>query len=293
MASWFCIFPRLRYNTVNTVPAASGPLSLHHLTALELSPVELVDLAAALGCSHVGLFTCLPPGMATRFPCIHTDEQEAAVAERLAATGVRVNNAEVFALREGLTLTDYRTGLERAARLGAQVATVHLHESSPGLARALLTDFCDLTASAGLRVALEFTSFSAVRSLYAALQMLEAIQHPAACLAIDALHFFRNGGDPGDLDAIPHEWVGYLQLCDGPMLPPDDLYHEAVAARGIPGTGEFPLLELLSELGQGVMVDVEVPREMDRSNGKSAAARAAEAVEATRNLMRQAGWCWR
>ena len=276
---------------MSAIPAGSASLSLHHLTALQLSPVELVDLAAALGCSHVGLFTCLPPGIATRFPCIDTDEQEAAVAERLAITGVRVNNAEVFALREGVALADYRTELERAARLGARLATVHLHESSPSLARALLIDFCDLAASTGMRAALEFTSFSAVRSLHAALQVLESIQHPAACLAIDALHFFRNGGDPADLHAIPREWVGYLQLCDGPMAPPGDLYREAVAARGIPGTGEFPLLALLDELGQGVMVDVEVPRETDRGNASSAAQHAAEAVEATRNLMRQAGWC--
>lgn len=272
-------------------PSPPLPLSLHQLTALELTPVELVDLAANLGCSHVGLFTCLPPGIATRFPCIGTDEQEAAVAERLAITGVRVNNAEVFALREGVALADYRTGLERAARLGARLATVHLHESSPSLARTLLIDFCDLAASTGLRAALEFTSFSAVRSLHSALQVLDSIQHPAACLAIDALHFFRNGGDPADLHAIPREWVGYLQLCDGPMAPPGDLYHEAVAARGIPGTGEFPLLALLDELGQGAMVDVEVPWETDRDNASSAAQHAAEAVEATRNLMRQAGWC--
>lgn len=267
-----------------------APLSLHQLTVLELSPVELVNLAAALGCSHVGLFTSLPPGMATRFPCIATEEQEAAVAERLAATGVGVNNAEVFALHDGLALEELRAGLERAARLGARVATVHLHEPSSRLGRTLLTDFCDRAADAGLRAALEFTSFSAVRSLHAALQVLESIQHPAACLAIDALHFFRNGGDPADLHAIPREWVGYLQLCDGPLVPPDDLYHEAIAARAIPGTGEFPLLELLSELGPETMIDVEVPRSAEQRNGRDAAMHAATAVESTRNLMRQASW---
>lgn len=269
---------------------AAGPgLSLHQLTALALTPVELVDLAAALGCTHVGLFTCLPPGIATRFPCIATAEQEAAVAERLLATGVRVNNAEVFALREEIALTIYQEGLGRAARLGARVVTVHQHAPSSRAGQALLAAFCDLAAAHGLRVALEFTSFSAVRSLHTALHYLEAIQHPAACLAIDTLHLFRNGGDPAEVGMIPREWIGYLQLCDGPMVPPDDPYHEAVAARAMPGAGEFPLADLLGELRPDILVDVEVPSAAAQQR-QTAGEHAAAAVESTRNLMRQAGW---
>lgn len=271
-------------------PMPSLPLSLHQLTALELTPVELVDLAANLGCSHVGLFTCLPPGIATTFPCITNDEQEAAVAARMAATGVRLNNAEVFALRREITLTDYQAGLQRAGRLGARVATVHVHEPSAALARELLAGFCELAAEQGVRAALEFTSFSAVRSLNAALALLESVGHPAACLAIDALHFFRNGGDPQQLRSVPAELIGYVQLCDGPLQPPADIYHEAVAQRCMPGAGEFPLVDMLSQIAPGVMLDVEVPRQADCTAGPKAAERAAAAVESTRNLMRQAGW---
>lgn len=266
------------------------PLSLHQLTALELTPVELVELAANLGCSHVGLFTCLPAGIATRFPCITTDEQEAAVAARLAATGVGLNNAEVFALRREIPLTDYQDGLQRAARLGARVATVHVHEPSPAVARDLLAGFCELAAEQGMRAALEFTSFSAVRSLNAALALLGSVGHPAACLAIDALHFFRNGGDPQQLRSVPAELIGYVQLCDGPLQPPADTYHEAVAQRCMPGAGEFPLVEMLGQISPGVMLDVEVPHQVDCSNEPKAAERAATAVESTRNLMRQVGW---
>lgn len=264
-------------------------LSLHQLTALELTPVELVDLAANLGCSHVGLFTCLPPGIATSFPCIINDEQEAAVAARMAATGVALNNAEVFALRREIPLADYQTGLQRAARLGARVATVHMHEPSTALAHKLLIGFCEMAAEQGIGVALEFTSFSAVRSLSAALALLESVGHPAACLAIDALHFFRNGGDPQQLQSIPAERIGYVQLCDGPLEPPADTYYEAVGQRCIPGTGEFPLIEMLRQIPAEVMLDVEVPRQADCSSGSNAAERAAAAVESTRNLMRQAG----
>ena len=269
---------------------ASQHLSLHQLTARELTPVELVDLAAELGCSHVGLFTCLPPGIATTYPCIATDEQEAAVAARMAATGVGLNNAEVFALRQPIPLAEYQAGLQRAARLGARMATVHVHEASDTLAHQLMADFCEMAAAQGMRAALEFTSFSAVRSLNAALSMLEAVGHPAACLAIDVLHFFRNGGELQQLQTVSTELIGYVQLCDGPLLPPEDIYQEAVANRCIPGAGEFPLVEVLRQLAPGVLLDVEVPRQVDWNNEMNAAKHAALAVESTRNLMRQAGW---
>jgi len=268
--------------------ALRRPLSLHQLTALELTPVELIDLAAELECSHVGLFTCLPQARGVIFPCVATDEQEAAVKERLSATGVRVNNAEVFSLHAGSVAAQQEDALSRAARLGARMATVHVHEQSPEIARSLLRDFCDLAAAQDLRVALEFTSFSATRSLSSALQLLEDVSHPAACLAVDALHFFRNGGSPAQLIPVPAELIGYLQLCDGWLIPPGDLYHEAVAERCVPGIGDFPLVELLASMDASVMVDVEVPRETERINGCSAAYRAAVAVEATRNLLLQA-----
>lgn len=270
--------------------ADAAPLSLHHLTVLELSAVQLIDLAADLGCSHVGLFTCLPPGLATRFPCVGDERQEAEVAERLATRGVGLNNAEVFAIREGLSVQSYSQGLQRAARLGARVATVHVHGSCDERALADLGRFCDLAAEQGLRAALEFTGFSAVRSLQEALDVLDRLQHPAACIALDALHFFRNGGQPALLRSVARERIGYLQLCDGPLAAPEDPYREAVAERQVPGRGEFPLAEMLAQLEGGVLLDVEVPRESDRISGLGAVERAATAVEAARDIMRQVHW---
>src|SRR5690606_3168148 len=98
--------------------ADAAPLSLHHLTALELSAVQLIALAADLGCSHVGLFTCLPPGLATRFPCVGDERQEAEVAERLATRGVGLNNAEVFAIREEIGRASCRERVVRWEGIG-------------------------------------------------------------------------------------------------------------------------------------------------------------------------------
>jgi sugar phosphate isomerase/epimerase len=268
----------------------SAPLlSLHHLTALGLTPLALIDLAEQLGCSHVGLFTGLPPGIATEFPCVTPDTLDA-VAEKMAATGVALNNAEVFALRQEIDLSVYQPSIARAARLGARVVTTHVHEHNPQHAHYLLEAFADQVAERGMRVALEFTSFSACRSLLDALTLLERVDHPGLCLAVDALHFFRNQGQCEQLIQVPPSWIGYVQLCDGPQQVPKDLYHEAVVQRQIPGEGEFPLVQMLKNLVATTLVDVEVPKPLATEGVAAIAAHAGKAVTAARNIMYQAGW---
>lgn len=276
---------------VTSASMAGASLSLHQLTALELSPLQLIDLAAQLRCTHVGLFTCLPPGIATQFPCLTDDDEVQAAVQRLQATGVQVNNAEVFALRDDIDLAHYCLPLQRAARLGARMATVHVHEACPQRAAELYRQFCQMAGDQGLRAALEFTSFSACRTLGAALRLVEHVLHPAACLAIDALHFFRSGGCPQQLAGIPREWLGYLQLCDGLRETPADPYREAVQHRLLPAEGEFLLVQMLEQIGPHLIVDVEVPRQEEQNNGLSAQLRAERAVSAARTIMRQAAWC--
>src|SRR5690606_25723964 len=218
------------------------------------------------------------------------ERQEAEVAERLATRGVGLNNAEVFAIREGLSVHSYSQGLQRAARLGARVATVHVHGSCDERALADLGRFCDLAAEQGLRAALELTGFSAVRSLQEALDVLDRLQHPAACIALDALHFFRNGGQPALLRSVARERIGYLLLCDGPLAAPGGPYGVSVGERQVSGWGEFRLAKMPARLEGGVLLDVVVPRESDRICGPGAVERAATGAVAARYFMRQVHW---
>ena len=73
--------------------------SLAALTALELAPLGLIDVAAACGYDHVGLrlLPAMPGGVA--YPLM---EDHAALREtiaRLDATGVTVADLEVVAIR--------------------------------------------------------------------------------------------------------------------------------------------------------------------------------------------------
>ena len=263
-------------------------LSLHHLTALSLSPVALIKVAHQLGCSHVGLFTGLPAGIATAFPYVDDASLES-VSQTLREYGIGLNQAEVFGLKEGIDLQDYLPSLRRAASLGARCVTTHIHEPDKDRMSSQLARFIDLAAPLGLNVALECTSFSACRRITQALELCAALDHPALCLAVDALHFNRNENTLFELSQAPAHWLGYVQLCDGPKTAPLDLYAEAVTHRLIPGEGEFELVALLKAINGPVMVDVEVPHPALPAH--LVYPHAAKAVVATQKIMRQANWC--
>ena len=69
--------------------------SLAALTALELAPIELIDVAAACGYDHVGLrlLPAMPGGVA--YPLMEDDAALRETIARLAATGVTVADLEV------------------------------------------------------------------------------------------------------------------------------------------------------------------------------------------------------
>ena len=73
------------------------PLSLHHLTALDASPAELIGIAGALGCTHVTLFTHVPEAARHVYPMV-TAEAVAELRAALDRSGVTLCNLEVFPL---------------------------------------------------------------------------------------------------------------------------------------------------------------------------------------------------
>lgn len=263
----------------------SRTLSLHHLTALDATPGELVSIAHRLQCECVSLFTWVPPHAAQRFPLLHTAAGIADVRARLRDTGVRLCNLEVFPLDASTSPETYHAALARGADLGAARATAHVQDSDPSRAADLFGAFCTVAASHGLRAGLEFTSFSAVRTLDAAARIVRDAAAGNGDIAFDPLHHMRNGGDAAGLAGTA---IGYAQLCDGPLQPPADLYAEAVSGRGIPGEGAFPLQALLQRIAPHIVIDIEVPQHAARDAGATAFERAQRAVHGARAVIARA-----
>ena len=94
--------------------------SLAALTVLDLAPPALIDVAAACGYDAVGirLLPAMPGGVAYSLM-----DDEAALKETLArldATGIRVADLEVVAIRPETEIAAFSAFFETGARLGAK-----------------------------------------------------------------------------------------------------------------------------------------------------------------------------
>jgi sugar phosphate isomerase/epimerase len=62
--------------------------------------------------------------------------------------------------------------------------------------------------------------WTSVPDLKTAMRIVADIDHPAAGVLVDALHFDRSQSSLADLRAIPAKQLHYWQLCDGPAERP-------------------------------------------------------------------------
>ena len=79
---------------------------------------------------------------------------------------------------------------------------------------------CDLGAQYDLSVNLEFVTWSGVKDLNAASELLRRVNRPNQGIVLDTLHFYRSGNTVKDLEGLPKEWFRYVHLCDCPAEIP-------------------------------------------------------------------------
>lgn len=261
------------------------PLSLAHVTALQLPPAQLARLAAGLGLSHIGLrlmpatpeeldHALLGNGSALR-------ETLAAIAD----SGVRVLDVEVARLRPESNVAGFEPLLEAAARLRASHVVVTGHDPDPARLAASFAALCALAQPYGVTANLEFMRFTQVPDLAAALDILSRADQPNSGVLVDSLHFDRSRADFSLLRALPRRWLHYAQLCDAPADWEDDdaaLIYTARQARLAPGTGGIDLSGYLAALPSGLPLSLEVPCAQARGDP---AAWAAHVVAAARQLL--------
>ncbi len=268
------------------------PLSLHQITALEAGPLELVRIAAESGASAVCIFVHVPQealpgrkGPDARFPVVDR-ASKSEMSARLAAHGVGVANLEFFPLGPDVDVAAFAGALELGKELGGQRIVTHVHD--PDEARVLdrLCRLCELAARFELDVGLEFMGLSAAcASLSRALQLVERAGQPNLGIAVDALHLVRTGSTVAEISAIDASRFSYAQLCDGTHLGLSSDYLDEALNRTVPGSGCFPLLDMLCALPGTLPLDVEVPATRLAKQGVPALQRAISAMEGSRRLV--------
>jgi len=234
------------------------PLSLDQLTVLGATPVELVPIAAANGCGHVGIYFQSWNVMPAYD--LHQRAQAEELLRRCREHEVRIAVAEPFLLRPDSSLDALMPNLELAARL--QVRAINAVGFDPDMARLtnVFGSLCERAAQFGLTTLIEFFPLSTVKSVQMAARLIRDVGRPDVRINLDVLHLVRSGGTATDLASLDPALIGHVQLSDGPAnIAPEQMMTEATEERGLPGEGEFPLRDIFAALRPGVTVGVEVP----------------------------------
>ncbi|MDQ1850145.1 TIM barrel protein [Gemmobacter fulvus] len=267
------------------------PISLAHLTVLDLPPPRMIRLAAELGYDRVGLrlirVTDTTPGYA-----LHADP--AALRDTRAAldaTGITVNDIEFVRLTPEFRPEALLPFLDAGAALGARHVICAPYD--PDLARLSdnLAALHRLARPFGLTCALEFFPWTNVPGLSAARDVVERTGIADVGILIDTLHFDRSASALADLEGLPPARLPFLHLCDAAVHPPystEDLLHTGRAERLPPGSGQIDLPAILSRLPPQVPVALEVPMSALQAE-KGSRAVAARALDGARRLLRAAG----
>ena len=136
---------------------------------------------------------------------------------------------------------------------------------------------CDLAARYDVTCDLENLPMWAVRTLRQAWSVVSSAGRPNGGIVFDILHYVRSGSTLDMLTEIPGERIGCVQLNDGPLrLPAGVTLEENCFDRGWPGTGEFPLTEIVRTLAgmdalRQVSPEVFSPHNATRSPAEIAA----------------------
>jgi sugar phosphate isomerase/epimerase len=265
-------------------------LSLEFISVFGLPPPALIRLAAELDCQCVSVVMEPIHYNPQGYPKYSIRTDRALRREILAAlsdTGVVLSLGEGFAILPGTDVrAAYAADLDAMAELG--VKRINCAAFDANLARTFdqLGRLTELAATVGIETLVEFAPVFSIPDLPTALTAIRYVGRKDCRLLVDTMHVARTGGTAEDLAALDPEIIGYVQLCDAPLVPRiSDYMEEAMYERMVPGAGELPLLDILAALPPDLIIGLEVPQRSLADAGIGADVRMRACVAGARNLL--------
>ena len=191
--------------------------SLAHLTLIGVTPPELVYIAARAGYDAVSprFIPMHVPGEFTQSPVGKSQIQATKTA--LKTTGLKVLDVELARLTEDVDPRDFVPALELGGELEAQRMIMSAWTKTRDDRNFLIdvyAETCDLARPYGISVDLEFPTFSRLRTLGEALDIVRAADRPNGGILVDTLYLHLSRVDLAELLHIPSELFHFLHVSD-------------------------------------------------------------------------------
>ena len=289
MHSLDLIFDSTHYLSENEGAQVMNELGIERLSVFGMPPVEMVTLAADLGCSCIGIgltpIRRYNPHGYSDWSLRDDPRLRREMSAAMRDLGVRLSLLEGFGVVSGQEMDRFARDLDILCELGGE--RINVVSIEPDLARAIagFAKLAEMAQARGLLVSTEIGP-GPVTSLASALDVVRGVSLPNFSLLIDTMHYFRFGGTVEGLGVIDPSLIGYVQLCDVPLISTFKSYtDEAFHERMVPGEGELPLQAFVSLLPKDVVVSLEVPRRALAQAGAEPIERVRPCVEAARSLL--------
>lgn len=263
-------------------------MSLAALTVLELSPPEMVEVAARAGYSHIGLRLEPATPEEHHFPLVRDADLRRQTAERLRDTGIKVLDVEILRLKPDTRVSDFEALFAVGAEFGASELLVAGNDPDEQRLTDNFAALCDLAAHYGLHPHLEFMPWTDAKDLTQAMRIVENAGRDNGCVLVDAFHFDRSASRLEDVRRLPASRMRYAQLCDVAGPRPDDMaeiLRQARNERRFPGDGDCDLQGLLRSLPADLPLSLEIPTRQLLEQGVGALQRAQWALQKAHNVL--------
>jgi sugar phosphate isomerase/epimerase len=268
-------------------------IGIEYISVFGLPPVDFVHLAADLGCNNIGTaLVPMPfnPHAYIRWSLISDKLLRQRMIVAMRDRGISLSLGEGFMVRPGADVRELAANLDIMCELGAE--RINALSIDPDMDRTFdqFAALAEMTQAVGVETTLEFIPGTAVNTLPIALKAIHHVARNNFRLLIDSMHLFRSGSTVKDIASLDPAVIGYVQLCDVPLVSPlgssvDNYMEEAKFERMAPGTGELPLLDLLDVLPIRLPIGLEVPQRSLVESGLAPHEYLGRCVEATRILL--------
>ena len=237
-------------------------ISLGHPTLIDLSPPELVRVAARAGFDAVNFRITQLDGKDGALSLLADTASVRETAAALADTGIALLDTEVIRIEPDTRAEDFSPLFEVSHRLGARYVVAVGMVGDVAAVAERFAELCAVAYPYGLKIVLEFMARGSIRTLDEARRVVTPVGSARGGILIDALHFYRSGAVVSELAAIDPDFFPYMQI--------NDVEHfrtlfTAPAPEGVvwkkvlPGSGDLELAALMAALPAGIPVSVEVP----------------------------------